>query len=426
MKKLDHETAAALMVKSNLKPLEKYKTSKSPWKCKCLKCGKIVFPTHSDVKSQQGGCIYCGGRKVDAVDAVRIMNEAGLKPLEPYRSANLNWKSKCIDCGAIVSPTFGNISRGQGGCGYCAKNIVNPKEAEKRMLLAGLKPLEPYNKNNTKWKCKCLTCGKTVSPTYAVIQRGNGGCSTCANLKRGIKRRLGSEKAIEIMMQCGYRPLEDYKNGFTRWKCECLKCGAVVHPTFQNSYRRDKSKFGCIYCAGMKVDTEKAKQIMLDAGLKPLEDYLGKDFPWKCRCFKCKNVVFPSYGNIKRGQGGCSYCRETGLNYKDPAYFYIISNVNHDSLKVGISNSDSKPNRIKSHVKNGWHVHRVFNFKSGKEASDLETSVLRWLRKTKELPVHLSPKHMPQGGHSETVSSIEISAIEIERYVEKVLKGKFK
>jgi recombinational DNA repair protein (RecF pathway) len=422
MKKLNHESAAALMVKSKLKPLERYKSSKSPWKCECLKCGKIVFPSHSDVKSQQSGCIYCAGRKVDVVDAVRIMKEAGLKPIEPYRSANLNWKSKCLKCGAIVSPTFGNISRGQGGCGYCAKTIVDPKEAEKRMLFAGLKPLEPYKNNTTKWKCKCLVCGRSVSPTYAVIQRGGGGCQDCANIQRGNKQRFSPERVKKIMLECGYKPLEEYRGGHARWKCECLQCGAVVHPTFQNAFKRDKSKFGCVYCAGMKVDVEKAKLMMLDAGLKPLEKYVGKDFPWKCRCLKCKNVVFPSYGNIKRGQGGCSYCRETGLNYKDPAYFYIIANVNHDALKVGISNTDSKPNRIKSHEKNGWQVHQIYNFKSGKLASDLETSVLRWLRKTKELPVHLSPKHMPQGGHSETVSSVEISAFEIQRYVEKLLK----
>ena len=422
MKKLDHEVAVALMVKSNLKPLEKYKSSKSPWKCKCLKCGKVVFPSHSDVKSQQSGCIYCAGRKVDAVDAVKIMNEAGLKPLEPYRSANLNWKSKCIKCGAIVSPTFGNISRGQGGCGYCARTIVDPKKAEKLMLAAGLKPMEPYTKNDAKWRCKCLVCGRSVSPTYAVIQRGDGGCSNCANIKRGDKKRFSSEKVNQIMLQCGYKPLEKYKNGFTRWKCQCLKCGATVHPTFQNASRRDKSKFGCIYCAGMKVDVEKVKLVMLKANLQPLENYLGKDVPWKCKCLKCKNTVFPSYGNIRRGQGGCAYCRETGLNYADPAYFYIIANMHHDSLKVGISNTDSKQNRITSHKKNGWHVHKIYKFKSGKEASDVETSVLRWLRKTKELPVHLSPKHMPQGGHSETVSSVEISAIEIEQYVEKLLR----
>ena len=103
MKKLDPAVAVGLMLEAGLKPLETYKSSKSPWKCKCLKCGKIVFPSHSDVKSQQSGCIYCAGRKVDVVDAVRIMKAAGLKPIEPYRSANLNWKSKCLKCAKLHS-----------------------------------------------------------------------------------------------------------------------------------------------------------------------------------------------------------------------------------------------------------------------------------------------------------------------------------
>jgi hypothetical protein len=47
------------MLKASLKPLEVYKGSDIPWKCKCLKCKKTVTPMLASINSGQGGCIYC-------------------------------------------------------------------------------------------------------------------------------------------------------------------------------------------------------------------------------------------------------------------------------------------------------------------------------------------------------------------------------
>ena len=48
-----------------------------------------------------------------------------------------------------------------------------------------------------------------------------------------------------------------------------------------------------------------------------------------------------------------------------------------------------------------------------KEASEIETKLLKWLRMEVGLPFKLSAKQMPQGGHTETVdaSEIELSTI---------------
>ena len=54
-------------------------------------------------------------------------------------------------------------------------------------------------------------------------------------------------------------------------------------------------------------------------------------------------------------------------------------------------------------------MYRIRNLKNGRAAEEIETQVLRWIRKNKRLPVHLSSKLMPQGGHSETVSASEIA-----------------
>ena len=46
-KLIPDKKATSIMLKAGLKPLEPYKTSKSKWKCECLKCGKTVSPVFS-------------------------------------------------------------------------------------------------------------------------------------------------------------------------------------------------------------------------------------------------------------------------------------------------------------------------------------------------------------------------------------------
>lgn len=43
----------------------------------------------------------------------------------------------------------------------------------------------------------------------------------------------------------------------------------------------------------------------------------------------------------------------------------------------------------------------------------VESSILKWMRLELELPVPLSRKEMPQGGHTETVDASEIELVTI-------------
>lgn len=119
-------------------------------------------------------------------EAFFIFMEAGLAPLEPYVDTNQNWKSECQTCGAIVSPRVADIKGGRGGCRTCGGKKANQKrfpDQEKKALAvanqAQLEPLEPYLNAVTPWKCKCLKCGETVTPTYHNLKQGNGGCLNC-------------------------------------------------------------------------------------------------------------------------------------------------------------------------------------------------------------------------------------------------------
>lgn len=352
--KVTHEKASVVMLTAKLKPLENYKSSGSPWKCKCQVCNSICKPTYGNIKQGRGGCVKCGIKKRAALKllkddiTVSVMLEKGLRPLEPYKRAGARWKCECLKCRRVAYPTYGNVRSSKSkkkGCAICIGIKVDPIEVQEKMLDAGLKTYGSYPGKDSPWKCKCLSCGVIVFPTWNNIRNGVGGCGKCRYLKSAKSNRTPEKDAVAKMIK---------------------------------------------------------------AGLQPLELYVNKDTPWKCICLKCKNTVYPRAGNISRGQGGCSFCRETGLNHLDPAYIYLISHEEHQSIKIGVSNNDSKPNRLRAHRKQGWTTFKVKNYSSGERAEFVETKVLRWLRKDLLLRRHLAPRHMPQGGHSETVDASEI------------------
>jgi hypothetical protein len=124
----------------------------------------------------------------------------------------------------------------------------DPALVREAMLQAGLEPLEPYQSALAKWKCKCLGCGEIVFPKYNQIQQGIGGCNKCGTKRGSEKIKLDSKIAFQIMVDAGLKPLEDYVNSKNKWKCECLSCGDIVYPKLNGI---QTGEGGCKKC-GMK------------------------------------------------------------------------------------------------------------------------------------------------------------------------------
>jgi hypothetical protein len=59
------KVAITIMLKAKLEPLESYKGDGSKWKCKCMKCGNIVYPMLTNIKQKNGGCMYCAAKGID-------------------------------------------------------------------------------------------------------------------------------------------------------------------------------------------------------------------------------------------------------------------------------------------------------------------------------------------------------------------------
>ena len=365
VKRIDPEVAEKVMLKADLKPLEPYKTSNSNWKCKCLKCGKVVYPYHTAIKQGQGGCVYCAkGQFVDPEEAVKLMIKANLKPLEPYRGSGLRWKCLHLPCNQIVYPMYASIQQGQGGCIHCA-GIAKKSDAfaRKTMLKAKLKPLEEYTSAKARWKCKCLRCKKIVFPTYSAIQSGGSGCIYCAK-----GQHVDPAEAFILMQKNGFEPLQPYTSTHTKWKSIHVKCG---------------------------------------------------------------KIVYPQHAEIQQGKGGCRTCATSGFQYDKESYLYLITHQQFNAHKVGIANKSKvkSTDRLYRHKQEGWEVIEVWNFDDGYAVTKIENRILSIIRKDMSVPQYLIKGQMKFGGQTETMDanlvSIPVLRKIIKKSINEVFKGKF-
>jgi hypothetical protein len=83
-------------------------------------------------------------RRLPSCEAVDIMRRCGLEPLDPYPGTSQPWRCRCLACGREVTPRLDNVRVGSGACRYCTGQAVDPSDAMTQMRLAGFEPLEAY------------------------------------------------------------------------------------------------------------------------------------------------------------------------------------------------------------------------------------------------------------------------------------------
>ena len=393
--RVDPAEAHVVMAAANLEPLEPYPGSDVAWRCRCLRCNNIVAPRYNGVR-QGKRCRICAGNVTDERRFHGVMIAAGLEPMEPYPGRNNKpWRSRCRNCEREVSPTYANVSMGKG-CAYCSNNRVDPTEATAFMIEVGLQPLEPYPGSNERWRCRCTTCKREVSPAYVDAHRTGSGCAYCS------KRRVDPTEATAFMIEVGLQPLEPYPGAGQPWRCRCTTCNREVSPL----YGRVQNGSGCAYCARIRVDPTEATAFMIEVGLQPLEPYPGAGQPWRCRCTTCNREVSPTYGTIKVG-GGCRFCAPRGIDYTAPGIVYLMHHPEMFVLKVGVSTTAAKNVRVDTHAKTGWVTISTWDTPTG-DAEQIEQQILGWWRNELGAPPALTKTEMPTGGWSETAALIHV------------------
>ncbi len=414
---VDPAGAKELMMKANLQPLVAYPGSKEGWLCLCKKCNREVTPTYGSIRSGQGGCKWCKtvAAKVDPTIAVQLLLEKQIQPLEPFKASHSKWKSRCLRCEKVINPSYHEIQSGKGGCKYCAPNFVNVNRINQVMKDAGFEPQAKYPGSKTDWKVKHLKCGRTFSVVYANIKKA-GACRYCAG------RSVIPSEAMALMKTVGLKPLENFPGAKEPWKCRCTVCKKVVFPSYSTTASRGS---GCIYCAGRKVDPKDAVAFMKSNNVIPLIPFPGARIAWKSKCKICKNEISPQYSSVRSGQGACRFCADWGIDYSAKGFIYLMTNEDFGAHKLGIGNTNRmKGNRIDEHKKHGWILVKELHFEVTDQAFQVEQKVLSWLRNNKKLPVYLSELEMPQGGYTETVDAEGISLAAIWAKVEELSKVK--
>jgi hypothetical protein len=240
-------------------------------------------------------------------DAIELMLAAGLEPLVPYINTVTKWKCRCITCGRENFPTLSKVKSGNKGCLYCAGKKVDLEELDSILKERKLRPLEEYPGSSTKWAMQCLVCKEEIITRYDYIRQGRG-CSFCSG------KRINPKKATQIMIDVGLEPQEEFKSIQARWKCKCRTCGKISFRTLHNVKVTGK---GCPHCsfAAHRSPNEAMFEIARSLGYEPLEPYETTNKLWRLKCTKCGLVTsrFPASlknrkKNSKTGLGGCLGC----------------------------------------------------------------------------------------------------------------------
>lgn len=197
---------------------------------------------------------------------------------------------------------------------------LNPEQKVELMLKAGLRPLVPYKSATTKWECECLKCGEVVSPMYATIQQGHGGCRSCGYENAGKARRKSIEEIESQLKLIGLELVQQNVKSSEALTVRCLKCGEI-QKLGKDAVRLRKHK-GCTTCArravsSKQVSNEQAEEEMRLKGLEPLEKYMGYKTPWRNRCLVCNKEVLIARESVRRRSPefqGCKECAKESQN----------------------------------------------------------------------------------------------------------------
>lgn len=363
-------------------------------------------------------------------DRSREMTERGVTPIDPYPGSGVPWKCRCQRCLKIVTPRYYTVVKsGKGGCDFCAKKDAGSarrKEAEKRYLEAAkrmsLEPLEDFPGALEDWLLKCLQCGEAKKRRAQSVMVGRG-CKPCQLKKRMEEKRLVDKaRADALFISHRVQPTGE----FTSWKKAYLgKCQVCGSSTRSSPSRVERGAGACFTCSRLvsgktrrdnNYSPQEAAKVMLEAGclVDDVNSYRGKAFSWPGVCVNCGLKTKSTLNRVLNGTNPCKHCAmseaDSAFDYFGPALLYFLENTELAHYKIGIMGTQTK--RMQAHTGRGWVVLETWEFDYGYEANFVEQYALEKIRDS-GISNRLTPKDMPQGGHSETFVSSQISKDEV-------------
>ncbi|MFF5393420.1 hypothetical protein ACFY5H_34840 [Streptomyces sp. NPDC013012] len=148
----------------------------------CPRDGKPIKVLMKVVRAGGMACRFCSKKEVHPDDATKMMVGSGrVEPKVPYPGIDKPWLGECLRCRKDVTPRLNDVRNGQGACIYCAPNTpLTPEQAWDRSLSYRVLPddLHAFKNTNTPWPGTCIECGADVAPSLGNLYRGQGACNS--------------------------------------------------------------------------------------------------------------------------------------------------------------------------------------------------------------------------------------------------------
>ena len=190
-------------------------------------------------------------------------------------------------------------------------------------------------------------------------------------------------------------------------------------------------KFACNKCSGRNVIPGENDLLTLRPDLAaewnsdlndrtPSEVMLGSDY--KAWWIDQELHVWKQSVQVRSRGVGCPKCAQLGFDQTSPGILYFIRHNQYGARKIGITNLQSKFDRLKGFQELGWSTIATFQDTDGAIILGAETLLFRWIRKELKLPEFLGKSEMGRmGGNSETFSGEIVADNEVIRKIESIL-----
>ena len=362
---------------------------KLDWVCKENHRWSATVANRTKVGS---GCPFCSGRlPVPGVNDLatthpEIAAQAdGWDPTTVGGGSGRKLKWKCVHGHTWEAQVELRTKRGYG-CPFCSGHRVIPgvndlatTHPEIASQADGWDPSTIMAGNNKRFAWRC-SLGHQWR-TSALNRMYGRGCPVCANrtLLVGFNDLATTHPEIAVQAD-GWDPRTVFfgSGPIRNWKCE------LGHSWRTSCNSRTSQNLGCPYCGNQRVwpgfnDLATTHPHLLPEvdGWDPTTVSAGstRRMRWKCS----EGHRWLGALSDRKAGTGCPTCAKFGFDPNKDGYFYLLEHEGWDMLQIGITNVPEK--RLQKHKRGGWQALDLRGPMDGQLTRQLETSVLRALRK---------------------------------------------
>ncbi len=251
-----------------------------------------------------------------------------------------------------------------------------------------------YKNLNTKVEITCRKHGSFWQTMDKHVTRGQG-CPNCA-VEEGRLHLLHTQEDFIKLSKEAQVVSYDYSKSVYKGNKKKVIIGCPVHGDFEQVAAHHMQGHGCTKCAN-EANAVNSRDTTPDFIFKAIlakgEEYdyskvVYVDTTTKVEIVCKEHGSFWQSPNNHLQRAGCPKCGKSGYNRNLPGTFYILKDA--DITKVGITNvpTDKRLGQINTRSKRDFSVVHTQYFKSGVDALNLETSVLRYLRQLYKNPTN--------------------------------------